>query len=162
RSGVRSHGPACRQRLRQEARRGELTTMTSLRAVIDQLAQEDEHCLIDAPPAWSQGRTLYGGMTAALAYEAVKRTYADLPPLRSAQFAFIGPASGRLRFSSTLLRRGGSSTIVAAACANDEGQVARSLFVFGAARESKVTHDYLPRPEVPAPDACPPFRKSSP
>jgi acyl-CoA thioesterase len=136
--------------------------MSSLKSVVDQLSREGEHVIIDAPAAWSQGRTLYGGMTAALAYEAVKRAHAELPPLRSAQFAFIGPASGRLRFSTTLLRRGRSSTIIAADCANEEGIAARALFVFGAARESKLVHDYLPLPEVPAPDACPLFRKSAP
>ncbi|HYD87676.1 MAG TPA: thioesterase family protein [Vitreimonas sp.] len=136
--------------------------MTSLRAVADQLTPEAGHFAIDAPAAWGQGRTLYGGMTAALAYEAVTRTHQELPPLRSAQFAFIGPASGRLRFSPTLLRRGRSSTIIAADCANAEGTAARAVFVFGAARESKVAHDFLPMPNVPAPDDSPPFRKGAP
>ena len=136
--------------------------MTSLRTIVDQLTQDGDHFTIDAPPAWSQGRTLYGGMTAALSYEAVKRAHSELPPLRASQFAFIGPASGHLRFSSTLLRRGRSSTIIAVDAANEEGAVARALFVFGAARESQVRHDYLSMPNVPAPDASPPFRKSAP
>lgn len=136
--------------------------MTSLRTVIDQLSPEGEGFVIDAPPAWGQGRTLYGGMTAALAYEAVKRGHGELAPLRAAQFAFIGPASGRLRFTSMLLRRGRSSTIVAADCLNEEGPAARVLFVFGAPRESKVAHDHLPIPRVPPPEECAPFRKSAP
>ena len=152
---VRPRVAFARTRMRQRA-------MTSLRAVIDQLTPDDQHFAIDAPPAWGQGRTLYGGMTAALAFEAVKRAHAELPPLRSAQFAFVGPASGHLRFSSTLLRRGRSSTIVAADCANEEGTAARALFVFGAARESKVAHDFLPMPNVPAPEDSPPFRKGAP
>lgn len=132
--------------------------MSSLQNAIDRLSQDGGEFVIDAPEDWAQGRTLYGGMTAALAYEAVKRSQPDLAPLRSAQFAFIGPATGRLRFSPMLLRRGRSSTIVAVDCANEEGPVARATFVFGAARESVVAHDYMAAPAVPAADACGRFR----
>ena len=133
--------------------------MSSLRAVVETLAPDGAQFVIQAPEDWGQGRTLYGGMTAALAHEAVRRTFSELPPLRSAQFMFVGPASGRLRFTSTLLRRGRSSTIIAADCANDDGHAMRATFVFGAARESTVTHNFLTAPEAPPPDACKPFRK---
>ncbi len=133
--------------------------MSSLRAVVEQLTAESDAFTIDAPQDWGQGRTLYGGMTAALAFEAVKRSQTELPPLRSAQFSFIAPATGRLRFISTLLRRGRSSTIIAADCFNEEGLAARALFAFGATRESGVSHQFLNRPETAAPDACTPFRK---
>lgn len=133
--------------------------MSSLRAIVETLVPEADGFVIEAPPEWSQGRTLYGGMTAALAYEAVGRTHAELGPLRSAQFTFVGPASGNLRFTSTLLRRGRSSALIAADCFSDEGQAARAAFVFGAPRESKVAHEFLVKPSVPAPDACASFRK---
>lgn len=133
--------------------------MSSLRAVVETLAPEAGQFVIQAPEDWGQGRTLYGGMTAALAYEAVRRGHENLPTLRSAQFMFVGPASGCLRFSSTLLRRGRSSTIIAADCVNDAGNVMRATFVFGGPRESKVTHNYLTIPEAPPPEACKSFRK---
>lgn len=126
---------------------------------LENLAREGDAFVIDAPEEWSQGRTLYGGMTAALAYAAARRGLDDLPPLRSAQFTFVGPASGRLRFDVSLLRRGRSSALVEVNCANAEGVAARAMLVFGAARESKVAHDFLPMPKVDAPDAIPPFRK---
>lgn len=133
--------------------------MSSLHAVVDTLIPEGDGFAIDAPIEWSQGRTLYGGITAALAYEAVRRTYEALPPLRSAQFTFVGPASGRLRFTSALLRRGRSSTLIAADGLSEEGAVARAVFAFGAARDSKVAHSFLTKPQAPAPDACASFRK---
>ncbi|MEQ1489622.1 MAG: thioesterase family protein [Terricaulis sp.] len=133
--------------------------MSSLRAVVDTLVPEGDGFAVDAPADWSQGRTLYGGITAAFAYEAVRRSNEALPPLRSAQFMFVGPASGRLRFTSTVLRRGRSSTLIAADCFSEEGTAARAVFAFGAARESKVAHNLLPMPSVPAPGACAPFRK---
>ncbi|MEZ5958110.1 MAG: thioesterase family protein [Hyphomonadaceae bacterium] len=133
--------------------------MSSLRAVLETLIPEGDAFVIDAPEDWSQGRTLYGGMTAALAFEVVRRTQTGLGPLRSAQLTFIGPASGRLRFTSTLLRRGKSSALIAAECFNEDGAAARAVFVFGTVRESKVSHSFLPMPSVPAPGDVPGFRK---
>jgi acyl-CoA thioesterase len=133
--------------------------MSSLRAVVETLAPEGGAFVFDAPEEWSQGRTLYGGMTAAIAFETVKRSHSELGPLRSAQVAFIGPASGHLRFTSTLLRRGRASALIAAECFNEDGPAARAVFVFGAARISKVAHDFSSKPDVAAADACPPFRK---
>ncbi|MCA8885628.1 MAG: thioesterase family protein, partial [Hyphomonadaceae bacterium] len=95
--------------------------MSSLRAVLDTLVPDGNVFAVEAPVEWSQGRTLYGGITAALAYEAVRRSHDALPPLRSAQFTFVGPASGRLRFTTALLRRGRSSTLIAADCLSEEG-----------------------------------------
>lgn len=133
--------------------------MSSLRAAVEMLTPHENGFAVDASEDWSQGRTLYGGMTAALAFEAIKRTHADLGPLRSAQITFIGPASGRLHFSTTLLRRGRSSAIIAAECANADGPAARATFVFGAARASKVAHDFLPMPSVPSASEVGAFRK---
>lgn len=133
--------------------------MSSLRAVVETLMPEGDGFVIEAPADWSQGRTLYGGITAALAFEAVKRTHGELAPLRSAQFTFVGPASGRLRFTSSLLRRGRSSALIAADCVSEEGTAARAVFVFGGVRESKVAHNFLPMPKVPAPDEVSSFRK---
>ncbi|MGD9799873.1 MAG: acyl-CoA thioesterase domain-containing protein, partial [Parvularculaceae bacterium] len=48
---------------------------------------------------WLQGRTVYGGMTAALCLEAAQRAVPGLPPLRSAQVSFIGPAEGDLEIT---------------------------------------------------------------
>lgn len=133
--------------------------MSSLASVVDTLTPEGDAFTIAAPQDWAQGRTLYGGMTAALAYEAAKRALGDLGPLRSAQFTFVGPASGTLRFNSTLLRRGRSAAIAACECFNEDGPAARATFVFGVSRDSRIAHDYLPAPKVEPPEKLAPFRK---
>lgn len=133
--------------------------MSSFASVIESLAPDGDWFVIEAPEDWSQGRTLYGGMTAALGYEAVKRAHGALPPLRSAQFTFIGPASGRLRFRSELLRRGRSSAFFAAEGLNEDGHAARATFVFGAERDSKVAHDLIAMPAVEKAEAYRSFRK---
>ena len=107
---------------------------------------------IDAPEAWAQGRTLYGGMTLALAHEAAIRYFDDLPPLRSAQCVFVGPAQGRLHFLPGMLRQGRSTTMVAVEAVGDDGPVLRASFLFAAERESGVRVDAPPLPEVLAPD----------
>ena len=76
-------------------------TTPTLADVIASLEPQDLTFTLDAPPSWSQGRTLYGGMTAALAWAAAGRAFPDLPPLRSVQAAFVGPAAGRLAFAPT-------------------------------------------------------------
>jgi acyl-CoA thioesterase len=135
--------------------------MASFRQTMESLAKAGDDYVIDAPEEWAQGRTLYGGMSAALCYEALKREQGDLGPLRSAQFTFIGPASGRLSFRSSVLRRGRSSAVASAECRSAEGVATQSMFVFGAARESQVAHDFAPRFDVPPPEQCEPFHKTS-
>jgi acyl-CoA thioesterase len=135
--------------------------MSSLRQIVEGLVREGDDYVIEAPEEWAQGRTLYGGMTAALSYGATKRAQGDLGPLRSAQFNFIGPSSGRLRLRSSVLRRGRSSAVAGAECWNEEGMAARSIFVFGQARESLVAHDFTPRRDVPPPEMCEAFHKTA-
>ena len=48
------------------------------------------------PPTWLQGRTSYGGLSAALALETARDLVPDAPPLRSAQISFVGPLSGEV------------------------------------------------------------------
>jgi hypothetical protein len=44
--------------------------------------------------------------------EASKREFTDLPPLRSAQFALVGPAAGKIVVRLSMLRRGKSTAFV--------------------------------------------------
>lgn len=130
----------------------------SLRAALDGLAEDAGAFCIEAPEGWTQGRTLYGGMTAALCAEAARRRFADLlPPLRSAQFAFTGAAAGRLRFEPALIRQGRSSAFVAVDGFAEGDQVARALFAHGADRQSGVGHDAAAMPTAPGPQDCAPF-----
>ena len=89
--------------------------MARLSDALEPLAGGLDPLEIDAPDAWSQGRTLYGGMTAALCHEAARRRIDAQAPLRSAQFLFCGPATGRLRLQSQILREGRSTRAIARA-----------------------------------------------
>lgn len=83
---------------------------------------------------WRQGRTAYGGLSAALCVECAMRSIPDLPPLRSAQFSFVGPAQGELRIVTSLLRRGKTVAFVAADVSGESGLAVRATLSFGAAR----------------------------
>lgn len=128
--------------------------MPSLSTAIASLVTDGATSRIDAPVAWAQGRTLYGGMTAALCFEATRRFSPSPAPLRSAQFLFTGPATGALTITATALRSGRSTSIIAADCATEGGLAARASFVFGSARTSRIADLAPPAPEVPAPLDC--------
>lgn len=47
--------------------------------------------LITIPKEWSQGRTVYGGLSAAMLYIAAKRFIHEQRPMRSMTTNFVGP-----------------------------------------------------------------------
>lgn len=97
---------------------------------------------------WLQGRTAYGGLSAALCVEAARRAVPDLPPLRSAQFIFIGPASGPLSAEAKVLRRGKSAVFVSVDLSGDAGIATHALLSFGVARPSVIFRQTLAMPKV--------------
>lgn len=122
----------------------------------DLIAAFDPSAEFAPPPHWFQGRTVYGGLTAALALQAaIRGAPGALPPLRCAQVAFVGPAAGALRFQPRLLRQGKSSASIEVEASSDGDTALRALFVFAAARTSRIAHDFSQRPSVRAAADCP-------
>ncbi|WP_323760403.1 thioesterase family protein [Maricaulis sp.] len=111
---------------------------------------------VSVPDTWMQGRTVYGGLTAALALEAAIRSAPDLPPLRSAQIAFVGPLAGTVTVSTELLRRGRTAAFIEASVHADGKLGMKALFVFMVGLESSIDYSVTARPDVPGPgDAAP-------
>jgi acyl-CoA thioesterase len=94
-------------------------------------------------------------MTAALGWAATSRILPGLPPLRSVQAAFVGPAAGRLTFAPEVLRQGKSATTIGVDVRGDAGFAARLTFFCGAPRASKVAHERIQAPQAPPPDDLP-------
>ena len=107
------------------------------------------------PDNWLQGRTLYGGLSAALCLEGAFAAFADHGPLRSAQISFIGPAEGEISIKAEILRRGKSVSFVNTDLHCDKGLAVRAVFAFGAARDSIFDTRFLPPPDLPGPDEAP-------
>lgn len=123
--------------------------------VLAALEPAGEAWALEAPASWFQGRTLYGGLTAALALRAAELSVPELPPLRAAQIAFVGPAAGRLRIEPRLLRRGRSVTLLGVDVHAGEGLALRALLAFGAGRPSSLAATAAGPPAAALPDACP-------
>ncbi|WDI30049.1 thioesterase family protein [Hyphococcus flavus] len=126
-------------------------------SLIDGAAFNDGVFSLTIPSGWMQGRTTYGGLSAALCLETALRAFPDLPPLRSALVSFIGPAGGAVEGRANLLRRGKSVAFVESELTSGAGVATRCNFAFGARRESEFDRTFTPRPSLPGPDACEPF-----
>lgn len=109
------------------------------------------------PDSWMQGRTTYGGLSAALCHETALRAFPDLPPLRSANISFVGPAGGDVRGEARALRRGKSVSFIEADLLTNEGLATRCVFAFGAERESMFDQIWTPSPTMAPPEDCEPF-----
>jgi acyl-CoA thioesterase len=94
--------------------------------------------------AWLQGRTAFGGVSAGIALAAAKAAFVDLPPLRSAQIAFVGPLAGSAQVEPVLLRRGKNSAFVGCDLLSEEGVGLRALFLFMNPRPSSIDFTRLP------------------
>ena len=126
--------------------------MIGLPALIAALAPADDGgATAVIPDSWLQGRTCYGGVSAALALHVAKQVAPDLPPLRSAQVAFVGPLSGTVTIHARLLRRGRNAAFVHAAIESEAGLGLTATFVFMRQGESAIDHAQAPRAPVAAP-----------
>ncbi|MFC0588985.1 acyl-CoA thioesterase [Novosphingobium aquiterrae] len=110
------------------------------------------------PEDWMQGRTAYGGFSAALALHAAQRLADDLPPLRSAQVSFVGPLAGEVSVSARILRRGRNASWISAQVVSEAGVGLTATFVFMGAVEHSPLHLHdvpLPRDLIPLDQAVP-------
>jgi len=99
---------------------------------------------------WMQGRTTYGGLSAALCLRTVEKSYPDLPPLRSAQVNFIGPVGGPVTIKSQVMRQGRSVAYIEAEMFGEKGLATQAVFCFGANRDSRINQSFTVKPTVPA------------
>lgn len=95
---------------------------------------------VDVSADWTQGRTLFGGLQAALLVRAMRshlETPADLP-LRSLQVTFVAPVfEGAVRIRSHLLRTGKSAVHCEARIESADGRTeCLAVAVFGRSRPS--------------------------
>ena len=125
--------------------------MTSLKSLIDSLEPIEGGWQGAIPETWLQGRTAYGGLSAALALHAAQMSDTDLPPLRSAQVSFIGPLAGRVVIRAQRLRRGRNAAFVQADVESEAGLGLRATFVFMGTVESKVELRTGRAPDFPRP-----------
>jgi len=125
--------------------------MPSLKQIIDAMEPVEGGWKGAIPDTWLQGRTSYGGLSAALALHVAQLSDPDLPPLRSALVAFIGPLAGEVTIRATKLRRGRNAAFIQADVESEAGLGLRATFVFMSAVESVVDYQVGSPPDFQRP-----------
>lgn len=110
----------------------------------------------DVSEHWSQGRSLYGGVAAALAVTAMRKHVAEDRSLRSLMVSFIGPLlPGKSKVETRVLRQGGNVTQTSAEIVQDGEVCLQALGAYGKPRHGlsvEVDHGFVAdRPEPGAP-----------
>ncbi len=123
--------------------------------LMDAVKRDGDHFKTNPGEDWRQGRTLFGGLSAALCLSACQRFVPDLPPLRAGQVAFIGPSVGEGTLVPTLLRRGKSVTFMGCDLIADGAVATRAIFTFGGARETSFQAQATKAPDITAPADTP-------
>lgn len=131
--------------------------ITSFSTLLASAVHYDQSTSVVLPPDWLQGRSTFGGLTAALSIAAAQQVARIPSTFRSAQFAFTGPVSGTVELQVEVLRRGRSSAYVAVDVICDHRLSGRAMILFAEDRPSAHRHVARDMPAVPLPDECPDF-----
>ncbi|MGP1283238.1 MAG: thioesterase family protein [Parasphingopyxis sp.] len=126
----------------------------NLQQILKSFSPTGEGHSVEIPLTWMQGRTAYGGLSAALGLHAAQQSEEGLPPLRSAQISFIGPLAGAVTITTKLLRRGRTAAFIQSDIHSEKGLGLRAIYVFMQALESEVDYAHHDAPDIgpPPPD----------
>lgn len=118
--------------------------------LMESAVETDGVWCVDVPGQWSQGRSVFGGLQAAIGWIAMRALVPAEVPLRSLQVTFMAPVpTGPVRARAQVLRAGRSATHVEARLIGDAQQpLCTMIGIFGAQRPSQV----LLRPQQPVVD----------
>ena len=100
----------------------------------------EQHPTLMIPGDWSQGRTSYGGISAAMVYAAMQAKVTDDRLLRAFNCNFVGPLNvdEPFRIDVEILRQGKSASQVLARAIQNEQVAVLCQASFGVARKSKI------------------------
>ena len=99
---------------------------------------------------WGQGRTLYGGASALIAYTAAIRAFPDLPPLKAAQVGFVAPVGSEVELRREIVRQGRNVIQVRSEIWSDGGCALTAMWLFAQAREANAVHPAATPADWPA------------
>jgi acyl-CoA thioesterase len=114
---------------------------------------------------WTQGRTAFGGVGAAVALTAARSVLeaanddGTVPPLRSVNVSFVGPvtADTPIKVSAEILRQGKSVTTVEGKVRQGEGCCIALQASFGASRTTAANVAPIPHEAIPPLDSLKPL-----
>lgn len=107
------------------------------------------------PEDWLQGRSMFGGLQAALAVQAMRQLTPQTLPLRTLQTTFMAPIpAGTVTAIAQVLRQGKNTYHVEARIQDGNQTQALCIGVFGAGRDSALSRTIAP-PKLPQTDPKP-------
>ena len=106
--------------------------------ILASVRRDQEQWTVVVAEDWAQGRSLFGGLQAALAVKAMRDLVPEVP-LRSLQTTFLAPVpAGTVHIRAQILRSGKSATHVEARIMDGAQTLCLLVGIFGASRPSKV------------------------
>jgi len=108
----------------------------TIASLIDPITGQPGPIRLDDAAHWMQGRTLYGGASALIAYTMAMRAFPDLPPLRAGQIAFVAPVGEDIALSAQIVRQGRNVTQVRSEIHSGGALALTAFFLFGAGRKA--------------------------
>ncbi|WP_313914229.1 thioesterase family protein [Tahibacter sp.] len=113
-----------------------------LSELISSAVRDGESLQVTVGDDWLQGRSVFGGLQAAIAVAAMRSQLPAGLPLRTLQMTFIAPVpAGPVRAVAQVLRSGKSAVHVQARLEDESGGLlALVIGVFGTGRASRVVH----------------------
>lgn len=108
------------------------------------------------PAVWGQGRASFGGLMAALVYEAMRAQVPMGRPPRSLAITFVGPAEPDVpvSFQAEVLREGKAVSQVLGRAVQNGQVVTLVQGSFGAARQSAISVAAAPAPAIKPVEDC--------
>ena len=117
-----------------------MATWNEIMAALTPAVDRPDTFTVDIGADWLQGRTLYGGIVAALGLRAMEQAIEGLPPVLSTETVFMSPLpAGVVVIEVRLLRRGRNVAFAEALIGDGNSVTTRVTAVFGAARNSSIT-----------------------
>ena len=113
---------------------------TLLNSVKQQTKAKDGNIIVSVNNEWTQGRTLYGGISASLVYQAMRESVDTDKVMRSLSTNFIGPIEADREFTIIVevLREGKNVTQVVGRLLQTNKVAVMCQASFGIARQSEV------------------------
>ncbi|CAN0410876.1 unnamed protein product, partial [Discosporangium mesarthrocarpum] len=111
------------------------TDQQSLSNILQRLVNSpDNHTDFDS--TWTQGRSAFGGLSAAFAVTAMRKALGSALPLRSLMVSFVAPLPpGTVQVTSRILRQGRNVTQMSAEVIADGQVCLQAMAAFGVARD---------------------------
>jgi acyl-CoA hydrolase len=115
---------------------------------------EDARWVFELPQGWGQGRSVFGGVPAALCAALGSREVSDDRPLRTMSLQLLRPSqAGSIYGKTELLREGKSTSFVRVTLEQEQGPTVVANLVYSRPRPEAMRVEARPRPEGPPPEA---------